>query len=129
MKRQIGTFNTIANGSVAIGGDFAIWARVEDVYAGGGVIDTSKYNAGDIVKAGTMVIFNGPGKQVTVVAATDTENLSKVNGLIWNDVLIPDNAVLTTCAVVRKGRIYADRAGIPAAVEANLPMIEFVREA
>ena len=123
-----GTFNTIAQRSVAIGGDFPVWARVEDVFVGGGTIDVSKYSAGDVIKAGTMVIYAGAGKPVTIVAASDSDNLSKVNGLIWNDVCIPEGAVMATCAVVRKGRIYADRAGIPASVEAQLPMIEFVRE-
>lgn len=123
-----GTFNTIAQRSVAIGGDFPVWARVEDVFVGGGTIDVSDYNAGDVIKAGTMVIYAGAGKPVTIVAASDSDNLSKVNGLIWNDVCIPEGAVMATCAVVRKGRIYADRAGIPASVEAQLPMIEFVRE-
>jgi hypothetical protein len=123
-----GTFNTIAQRSVAIGSDFPVWARVEDVFVGGGTIDVSDYNAGDVIKAGTMVIYAGAGKPVTVVAASDSDNLKKVNGLIWNDVCIPEGAVMATCAVVRKGRIYADRAGIPASVEAQLPMIEFVRE-
>ena len=75
-----------------------------------------------------MVKYNGAGKPVEIIAATATDKLATVNGLIWNDVCVPEGAVLATCAVVRKGRIYADRAGIPAAVEENLPMIEFVRE-
>lgn len=57
--------------------------------------------------------------------------LTKVNGLVFEDVCIPEGCILATCAVVRAGRIYADRVfggGIPKSVEARLPMIEFVRE-
>lgn len=126
MNYNYGTFNTVAKSEITFGGDFPIWARVEDVFVGGGTVTGS---AGDVIKAGTMVIFNGAGKAVTIVKATDTTNLSKVNGIIWNDVCIPEGKLVATCAVVRKGRIYADRAGIPASVEAQLPMIEFVREA
>ena len=126
MNYNYGTFNTVAKSGITFGGDFPIWARVEDVFVGGGTVTGS---AGDVIKAGTMVIFNGAGKAVTIVKATDTTNLSKVNGIIWNDVCIPEGKLVATCAVVRKGRIYADRAGIPASVEAQLPMIEFVREA
>lgn len=126
---KYGTFNTIAKRSVEIGGDFPVWARVEDVFVGGGTIDVSGMAAGTVIKAGTMVKYNGAGKQVEIIAATaSTDKLATVNGLIWNDVCVPEGAVLATCAVVRKGRIYADRAGIPASVEAKLPMIEFVRE-
>jgi len=160
-----GTFNTIGQGSATIGGHFPIWSRVREVYQGGGQIDASDYSAGDLIPAGTMVHFAGPGAEVTVylptafsasstyavgdyvtynnklyicktaittAAAWDatkwTEKTSDVNGLIMDDVLIPDGAVLATCAVVRAGRIYADRAGLPTGIEANLPMIEFVHE-
>lgn len=129
MNKFVKTFNTVAQTKTSIGGGQVIWARVEDTYLGGGTIKTSSYNAGDIIPAGTMVHYDGPGKEVKVISAEDSENLSKVNGLIWNDVLIPEGVVLASCAVVRKGRIYADRAGIPASVEQQLPMIEFVREA
>lgn len=57
--------------------------------------------------------------------------LTDVNGLVFEDVCIPEGCILATCAVVRAGRIYADRVfggGIPKSVEARLPMIEFVRE-
>lgn len=57
--------------------------------------------------------------------------LADVNGLVFEDVCIPEGCILATCAVVRAGRIYADRVfggDIPKSVEAQLPMIEFVRE-
>lgn len=232
--RQLGTFNTIAQNGVQIGGDFPVWSRVDKVYQGGGYLDLTKFKPGDVIHAGTMVKFNGAGKMVEVITAdgvsgvkevvtvtakkgcttdgdlilvlngksvevplTTTQNtadlvaaeiekkktaltewnvsrsgatvtftqkaaketignsvyvnntgadcemavttkgvtasgsLSDVNGLVWNDVCIPDGCTLATCAVVYAGRIYADRVfggGIPASVESQLPMIEFVRE-
>ena len=232
--RQLGTFNTIAQNGVQIGGDFPVWSRVDKLYQGGGYLDLTKFKPGDVIHAGTMVKFNGPGKQVEVITAegvagvkevvtltvkkgctangdlilvlngkfvevplTTTENtaelvaaeiekkksvltewnvsksgatvtftqktakettvnavyvnntgadtemaitakgvtasgsLSDVNGLVWNDVCIPEGVTLATCAVVYAGRIYADRVfggGIPSSVEAQLPMIEFVHE-
>lgn len=67
----------------------------------------------------------------TVKGAPAGGKLSDVNGLVFEDVCIPEGCILATCAVVRAGRIYADRVfggGIPQSVEAQLPMIEFVRE-
>lgn len=226
------TFNTMMQQSMQFGGDFPVWSRVDKVYQGGGTIDLSKFQPGDVIHAGTMVKFNGAGKQVQVITAdgvagikevdkitftsgatasgnvgivlggtnvniaVTTEDdtaeevatkvaagsfsgwtavrdgatvtftkstagvvaapkvnpnstgvqstaevvtagaaaegtLTDVNGLILNDVYIPEGRTLATCAVVRAGRIYADRVfggGIPASVEEQLPMIEFVRE-
>lgn len=69
--------------------------------------------------------------ELTEQGATASGNLSDVNGLVFEDVCIPEGCISATCAVVRAGRIYADRVaggGIPESVEAQLPMIEFVRE-
>ena len=230
--KQFGTFNTMMQNGVSFGGDFPVWSRVDKVYQGGGYLDLTKFKEGDVIHAGTMVKFNGAGKQVDVitaegvagikevdmltitggctsdgnvtvtlggtavqVAVTDEDstaeavatkvaagtftgwtakaegnvvtftknaagavaapvfnpgstgvtgtievekagaaasgNLTDVNGLIWNDVCIPTGCTLATCAVVYAGRIYADRVqggGIPASVEKQLPMVEFVRE-
>lgn len=228
--RQLGTFNTIAQNGVQIGGDFPVWSRVDKVYQGGGYLDLTKFKPGDVIHAGTMVKFNGAGKMVEVITAEGTPavvtltftksataanaftivlgdlavevapgnsdnaealagkvkaanasftgwnvassgatvtftqktaakvsqiafipgtsgttatigqttegvaktgTLTDVNGLVRNDVCIPDGCTLATCAVVYAGRIYADRVfngGIPTSVEEQLPMIEFVRE-
>ena len=213
---QLGTFNTMAQHGAQFGGDFPVWQRVDKLYQGGGYLDLTKFKAGDVIHAGTMVKYNGPGKQVDVITASGTPAVVKltvttgatssadctaasdgtdqvatkiksksfsgwktsvegstvtftqstaapvsniafvsgtsgakasmeistqgvakmgkdsdVNGLVFNDVCIPTGCTLATCAVVRAGRIYADRVangGIPASVEAKLPMIEFVRE-
>ena len=231
--RQLGTFNTMMQTGASFGGDFPVWSRVDKVYQGGGYLDLTKFKPGDVIHAGTMVKFNGAGKQVQVITAegvagikevdkltvtggctsdgnvsitlgggsavqiavTDDDNtpeavaakiaagtftgwtakaegavvtftkeaagavavpvfnpastgvtgtieveragaaaegqLTDVNGLVFNDVCIPTGCTLATCAVVYAGRIYADRVfggGIPASVEKQLPMIEFVRE-
>ena len=68
---------------------------------------------------------------VEAKGVTATGALVDVNGLIFEDVCIPDGCILATCAVAYAGRIYADRVaggGIPASVEKQLPMIEFVHE-
>ena len=228
-----GTFNTIVQGSQKIGESKVIWSRVRELYQGGGTIDPDKFPPNTIIPAGTMVKFNGPGKEVDIVTAdgnpgtkevnilviangataegnisitlngndvnvaltgnetpeaiaaaiaatafagynvtangnmvvfTASEvgvkappvfedtgntgvvavfgtqvkgtnaqeaNLNEVNGLIFEDVYMPEGTIHATCAVVRAGRIYADRVaggGLPAAIEDQLPMIEFVRE-
>ena len=133
MATNFGTFNTISQGQILnIGGDYPVWSRVREVYQGGGNLPLSELNPGDIIHAGTPVIFNGPGKDVTIVEITDSANLAKVNGLIWNDVCIPNDCISATCAVVRNGRIYANRAnggeGLPKSLMAQLPGIEFVYE-
>lgn len=228
-----GTFNTIVQGSQKIGESKVIWSRVRELYQGGGTIDPDKFPPNTIIPAGTMVKFQGAGKEVLVItadgqagiaevaqltvtkgatasgnltvtldgtavtiavldtddtaakvatkiaagsytgwtakaegdvvtftasakeakeapafAAADTgveavfevlvkgidpdgSSLEDVNGLILNDVYMPEGTIHATCAVVRAGRIYADRVaggGLPAEIEDQLPMIEFVRE-
>lgn len=129
---QFGTFNTISKASQSIGGDFPVWARMNKCYQGGGWIDTADLKPGDVIHAGTPVIFDGPGKKVTIVKITDATNLPKVNGLIFNDVCIPTGVVEAACAVCYDGRIYANRAnggnGLPKSLMAQLPAIEFVYE-
>lgn len=91
------------------------------------------YEVGDIVeyegkiyKSHTKIGSSVPFESSSWDDITDT-----VNGLIFEDVCIPEGCTSATCAVVRAGRIYADRvvgASIPTAMESHLPMIEFVRE-
>lgn len=143
------TFNTVHFGKTAeFGGHFPVWARIENTLVGGGHFEgtntlTGKaFAAGDLIPAGTMVHYSGPGGVLTIVPNNaGDEALATVNGLVENDVLIPEGHVLASAAVVVKGRIYADRVfakgadglpvgtiGLPAGVESQLPMIEFVRE-
>ena len=88
-----------------------------------GVCEAPKFSAGSTGVTGTV--------EVKTAGITASGSLDNVNGLIFEDVCIPDGCILATCAVVRAGRIYADRVnggGLPTTVESKLPMIEFVRE-
>jgi len=228
-----GTFNTITQSSQSIGGNRVVWSRVRELYQGGGYIDVSKYAPNTVIPAGSMVKFQGAGKEVLVITAVgqagiaevaqltvtkgataagnltvtldgtdvtiavldtddtaakvatkiaagsytgwtaeaegdvvtftasdneakeapvfaaaatgveaefevlvkgvdpDGSDLTDVNGLIFEDVYMPEGTIHATCAVVRNGRIYADRVlggGLPASIESQLPAIEFVRE-
>lgn len=228
-----GTFNTITQSSQSIGGNRVVWSRVRELYQGGGYIDVSKYAPNTVIPAGSMVKFQGAGKEVLVITAVgqagvaevaqltvtegatasgnlkvtldgtdvtiavldtddtaakvatkiaagsytgwtakaegdvvtftasankskkdpafaaaatgveavfevlvkgvdpDGSKLSDVNGLIFEDVYMPEGTIHATCAVVRAGRIYADRVlggGLPSSIESQLPAIEFVRE-
>ena len=128
-----GTFNTIAQGDVfSIGGDFPVWTRKNKLYQGGGNIPDAKRVAGTVIPAGTPVIFNGPGKDVTIVEITDKTNLAKVNGLTSDDVVIPTGCISASVGVCYDGRIYANRAnggkGLPKSLMSQLPAVEFVYE-
>lgn len=228
-----GTFNTITQSSQSIGGNRVVWSRVRELYQGGGYIDVSKYAPNTVIPAGSMVKFQGAGKEVLVITAVgqagiaevaqltvteganasgnltvtldgtdvtiavadtddtaaevaakiaagtytgwtakaegdvvtftasaneakedpvfaaantgveavfevlvegvdpDGSDLTDVNGLIFEDVYMPEGTIHATCAVVRNGRIYADRVlggGLPSSIESQLPAIEFVRE-
>lgn len=228
-----GTFNTITQSSQSIGGNRVVWSRVRELYQGGGYIDVSKYAPNTVIPAGSMVKFQGAGKEVLVITAVgqagiaevaqltvteganasgnltvtldgtdvtiavadtddtaaevaakiaagtytgwtakaegdvvtftasakeakeapafaaaatgveavfevlvkgvdpDGSDLEDVNGLIFEDVYMPEGTIHATCAVVRNGRIYADRVlggGLPSSIESQLPAIEFVRE-
>lgn len=126
------TNNVMATYSKEVGGDYPVWIKKGDNLQGGGLVNVADIPTDTgVLQEGTMLIFNGIGKAVTVVKSTDTDNLAKVNGLLSERVRIPlDKTVIdVTCAITREGKIFADRAGIPASVEALLPKIEFVREA
>lgn len=104
-----------------------------DVTRSGATVTFTQKTAGQVqacmfIPGNTGVTGN---MELTKPGITASGKLSDVNGLIFEDVCIPEGCTLATCAVVRAGRIYADRVaggGIPKSVEAQLPMIEFVRE-
>lgn len=127
---QNGTFNTISQSSAKLAGGIVVWARVNKCYQGGGWINTASLKAGDVIPAGTPVIFQGAGQEVKIVDITNKEDLTKVNGLVFNDVCIPTGVVEAACAVVYDGRVYANRAnggnGLPLSLKPQLPAVEFV---
>lgn len=78
--RQLGTFNTISQSQSGFGGNFPVWSRVRELYQGGGMIDVAGMGlkSGDIIHAGTMVKFNGAGKQVEVITADGVTGVKAV---------------------------------------------------
>lgn len=78
--RQLGTFNTISQSQSGFGGNFPVWSRVRELYQGGGMIDVAGMGlkSGDIIHAGTMVKFNGAGKQVEVITADGVTDVKAV---------------------------------------------------
>ena len=78
--RQLGTFNTISQSRSGFGGNFPVWSRVRELYQGGGMIDVAGMGLkpGDIIHAGTMVKFNGAGKQVEVITADGVTSVKAV---------------------------------------------------
>lgn len=78
--RQLGTFNTISQSRSGFGGNFPVWSRVRELYQGGGMIDVAGMGLkpGDIIHAGTMVKFNGAGKQVEVITADGVTGVKAV---------------------------------------------------
>lgn len=78
--RQLGTFNTISQSRSGFGGNFPVWSRVRELYQGGGMIDVAGMGLkpGDIIHAGTMVKFNGAGKQVEVITAEGVTGVKAV---------------------------------------------------
>ena len=94
---------------------------------------TKTYKVGDMVEQEGKIYKNKTeiASPEAFTAGKWTDITGTVNGLIFEDVCIPDGCTLATCAVVRNGRIYAGRvvgAKILPAMEPSLPMIEFVRE-
>ena len=79
--RQLGTFNTMMQTGASFGGDFPVWSRVDKVYQGGGYLDLTKFKPGDVIHAGTMVKFNGAGKQVQVITAEGVAGIKEVDKL------------------------------------------------
>lgn len=123
------TQNVVGRSSkVSIGGGETIWLKIDRRIEIGRPV-----NASDLpIHAGQMVIFDPTDvtKAVTVVKATDTANLAKVNGLVENDVFAGNitEDVNASCSIVTSGKVRFNLVdgGIPAAAQAVLPNIEFV---
>lgn len=131
-----GTQNTMSqNTGSPLTGDVQVWARVDKVAHLGRLIDLDDYSAGDLIPAGTGLIFTsnqyaevvdiaGLAEAVAkgaAAGATETEaaagtaasaKLAQVNCLSYNDVRIPDGCIRATVAGVEAGKIWAEAAGI-----------------
>ena len=75
-----------------------------------------------------MCYLDKQGGTLVIVASTDTENLTKVNGLLLNDIVKEDGDTAATGAVVTAGSVYADRIDVPDSVQALLKTIHFIKE-
>lgn len=132
---QIGTVNTMATNTMEIGGGKVVWAEVSKLLQFGRKIDVSKYSAGDVIPAGSMVVWDNASDECKIVKAEELEapagsgdvKASTINGLTYEDVCIPTGCTFASVAIVTSGKIWADTTDVPASVEPNLPMIEFIR--
>lgn len=112
-----------------------IWHEVKAVYPVGGTIALTSYNVGDVIPAGSMVALDMANNTAKIVKATDSADLTKVNGLLKEDIVIDAAAKSTTGAatatVVHSGEVYASRLAeeIPASVLAQLKNIIAIYEA
>jgi hypothetical protein len=119
-------FNTYGTRGKTIGGSLPIWLKVNNVDQCGGTIDISGLSAGDIIPAGSMCFLDAAGGTLQIIKDTDTADLGKVNGLLYNDVSIEEGDTYATGAVVFDGVVYADRIPtVPDSVKVQLPMIRF----
>ena len=131
----MGSFNTFGKTSKAYGSGKNIWHEIKGAYPVGGTIaNLSAYAAGSVIPAGSMCALDQAAHTITIVKASDSANLEKVNGLLQNDIYV-DEAVKgefgnATGNVVFAGEIYIDRLEeeVPASVLANLPMIVAINE-
>lgn len=103
--RQLGTFNTISQSQSGFGGNFPVWSRVRELYQGGGMIDVAGMGLkpGDIIHAGTMVKFNGAGKQVEVITAGGVTGVKAVVTLTITKKASGDGNL----SIVLGGKIYS----------------------
>lgn len=131
----MGSFNTFGKTSKAYGQGKNIWHEIKGAYPVGGTIaNLSAYKIGDVIPAGSMCALDQATHTITIVKASDSDQLANVNGLLQNDIYI-DEAVKgengnATGNVVFAGEIYIDRLEeeVPASVLSNLPMIVSINE-
>lgn len=90
---------------VSIGGGETVWLKIDRRIEVGRPVNSSDLP----LHAGQMVIFDATDttKAVTVVKATDTDNLAKVNGLVENDVFAGNitEDVNATCSIITSGKL------------------------
>lgn len=131
-----GTQNTMAQRTGGtLQGDVQVWARVDKVAHLGRLVDLEDYSAGDLIPAGTGLIFtsnhyaeivdiaelaeavatgaaDGASEAEAAAGTAAAAKLAQVNCLSYNDVRIPDGCIRATIAGVEAGKIWAEGAGI-----------------
>lgn len=121
-------FNTYGKSTKSYGGSLPVWRRVDAMEMGGGTLDISASAIGVVATAGSMCYLDAAGGTLKIIASTDTANLTKVNGLLYNDIVKEEGDTFATGAVVYAGEIYGSRVDVPDSVKAQLPQIHFVIE-
>lgn len=98
-----------------------VFQRITEMAQGGFSLDATGLTAGDTLPAGSAIIIDAATRKATVVDAdADTPH-----GLLYEDVVIADNAEIS---VVTAGTVYARRipaAAKTAAIIAKLPKITY----
>lgn len=131
-----GTQNTMSQKTgIQLTGDVQVWARVDKVAHLGRLVDLEDYEAGDLIPAGTGLIFTsnqyaeivdiaelaetvatgsaaGASEEEAAAGTAASAKLAEVNCLSYNDVRIPDGCIRATIAGVEAGKIWAEAAGI-----------------
>lgn len=112
-----------------------IWFQSTQVYPVGGLIDTTGYEVGAVIPAGSMCVLDTASGALKIVKAADIGAAPKtpatdVNGLLYNDVIVGE---FTTGTVVHTGVVFEDmlEEAIPAEVKAapNMSGIKYVKHA
>lgn len=89
-------------------GNKPVWESVDELWTAGGVV-TPAPAAGTLIPAGTPVYCDGMGGKATIYDGVTP--LTKVTGLVWNDVYVDDTMsdIGATVAIVTKGKILKNR--------------------
>ncbi|MFB9120984.1 hypothetical protein ACFFUE_07255 [Bergeyella porcorum] len=96
-----------------------IFQKVLETARGGHSLDASGLVAGQILKAGTPMTYDG----TTRLAKKANVDGSDAKGLLYRDVVIGDNVPV---AIVTRGTVYDKRIdAVPTAVKKALPLIIF----
>lgn len=105
-----------------------VWFQVDMCYPVGFSVDFSKYKVGDIIPAGSMLVYNYTNDKAEVISAKDIDKLSKVIGLTHSDIYIGKDIIEVTVSCVVKGAICLDVVDeIPTEVINNLRGITFIK--
>lgn len=100
-------------------GTIAIFQKVLEVARGGHSLDATGLTAGQILKAGTPMTYDG----TTRLAKKANVDGSDAKGLLYDDVVIGDNVPV---AIVTRGTVYEKRIdAVPAAIKTALKLIIF----
>lgn len=115
-------FNTYGSRTKQIGGDSkVIWRKVNSKIQSGGTIDLSSYNVGDIIPAGTAVVQETVGGEITLYkGGTLDAKQAYMVGFTENDICKEEGDTIGTCAIVTDGELYVNRLADDEAIKVAL---------